>query len=298
MTADRDTARVVRSWLRTDEHESADRILESVLSRLDSTPQRRHWPAWRSTNMSRSLSIAAAAAAVLIVAVAGYTLLPSLGGFGGPGGTPTATSTPAPTTTPVPSGGPLALPQGSSPGALAAGTYRAGPPFSVDVGFTVPAGWQGNVGGPYFAAVERAQRGTGGIYLSVLGNVYADACRTERGLASPSVGPSVDDLVTALTSLNGVTATTPVETTFAGHPATSFTLTPSGSPGTCTGGVLGLWQLPLGGVVSLSPGQQDRLWVLTVGATRLVVEVDGYTTQTPAMTAEVKAVLDSMTIAP
>ena len=43
MTAERDTTRVVRSWLRADEHESADRLLHTVLARLDTTPQRRPW---------------------------------------------------------------------------------------------------------------------------------------------------------------------------------------------------------------------------------------------------------------
>ncbi len=33
MTAEREMARVVRSWLREDEHDSADRVLEIVLAR-------------------------------------------------------------------------------------------------------------------------------------------------------------------------------------------------------------------------------------------------------------------------
>ena len=32
MSAERDTTRIVRSWLRTDEHESADRVLDTVLT--------------------------------------------------------------------------------------------------------------------------------------------------------------------------------------------------------------------------------------------------------------------------
>ena len=34
MSAERDTTRIVRSWLRTDEHESADRVLDDVLALL------------------------------------------------------------------------------------------------------------------------------------------------------------------------------------------------------------------------------------------------------------------------
>ena len=43
MDTERDVTRIVRSWLRTDEHESADRVLDNVLALLDATPQRRSW---------------------------------------------------------------------------------------------------------------------------------------------------------------------------------------------------------------------------------------------------------------
>ena len=51
MSTDRDTTRIVRSWLQTDEYESADRVLDAVLDQLDTTPQRRAtwWPARRLT---------------------------------------------------------------------------------------------------------------------------------------------------------------------------------------------------------------------------------------------------------
>jgi hypothetical protein len=41
MNTDRDTTRIVRSWLQTDEYESADHVLDTVLDQLDTTPQRR-----------------------------------------------------------------------------------------------------------------------------------------------------------------------------------------------------------------------------------------------------------------
>ncbi len=64
MTTDRDTTRMVRSWLRTDEHESADRVLEAVLASLDTTPQRRlWWPSRRFTKMNTLTRLAVAAAA-------------------------------------------------------------------------------------------------------------------------------------------------------------------------------------------------------------------------------------------
>ena len=35
MSTDRETTRIVRSWLNTEERESADRVLDAVLDRLD-----------------------------------------------------------------------------------------------------------------------------------------------------------------------------------------------------------------------------------------------------------------------
>ena len=39
MDTERDVTRIVQSWLRTDEHESADRVLDDVLALLDATQQ-------------------------------------------------------------------------------------------------------------------------------------------------------------------------------------------------------------------------------------------------------------------
>jgi hypothetical protein len=66
MSTDRDTRRIVRSWLKTEERESADRVLDAVLDRLDTTPQRRAtwWPARRNPDMSNIFRISIAAAAV------------------------------------------------------------------------------------------------------------------------------------------------------------------------------------------------------------------------------------------
>ena len=51
MSTERDVTRIVRSWLRTDEHESADRVLDTVLDLLDATPQRRSW--WPARRIRR-----------------------------------------------------------------------------------------------------------------------------------------------------------------------------------------------------------------------------------------------------
>ena len=94
MSAERDVNRIVRSWIRAEEHESADRVLQTVLSRLDTTPQRRSWwPSRRFAQVNRLVLATTATAAVLVVAVLGYNLLP---GVSGPGGQTSAPTVPPP----------------------------------------------------------------------------------------------------------------------------------------------------------------------------------------------------------
>ena len=85
--------RIVLSWLREDAHENAEQMLLRALDEVDATPQRRFWPAWRSNRMNTYAKLIVAAAAVLLVAFAGFQLLPRSGGVGGE---PTIAPSPSP----------------------------------------------------------------------------------------------------------------------------------------------------------------------------------------------------------
>ena len=114
MSTDRETTRIVRSWLEDGVTALPDRVLDTVLDQLPATPQRRSWwPTWRSNRMNTYAKLLAAAAAVLVVAVVGYQFLPR---GGGPGGQPTITPSP-------------------SPALLARGTFnaRVGGGYTVDI---------------------------------------------------------------------------------------------------------------------------------------------------------------------
>jgi len=103
MSTDRETTRLVRSWLEEGVTRLPDRVLDSVLDQVPATQQRRHWwSAWRSNTMQTYAKVVAAAAAVLLVAVVGYQFLPRNSGVGG-----------QPTIAPSP-----------SPSLLAKGTFR------------------------------------------------------------------------------------------------------------------------------------------------------------------------------
>ena len=97
MSTDRDTTRIVRSWLQTDEYESADRVLDAVLDQLDTTPQRRStwWPARRLPQMNTTAKLGIVAAAVVVAAFLGIRFLLPGPNIGTDGPTPTVAPSPA-----------------------------------------------------------------------------------------------------------------------------------------------------------------------------------------------------------
>ena len=95
MTTEHDPrTRIVLSWLREEAHENPEHLLLRALDEVDATPQRRSWPAWRSNRMNTYAKLIVAAAAVLVVAFAGFQLLPRGGGVGAE---PTIAPSPSPT---------------------------------------------------------------------------------------------------------------------------------------------------------------------------------------------------------
>jgi CubicO group peptidase (beta-lactamase class C family) len=96
MSTDRDVTRIVRSWLEDGVTELPDRVLDSVLDQLPSTPQRRHsWQAWRNPLVSSTLKFAMAGAAALAVGVIAIGLyFNQSGGVGPPAPSPSPTPSP------------------------------------------------------------------------------------------------------------------------------------------------------------------------------------------------------------
>ena len=77
MSTDRDTTRIVRSWLEEGVTALPDRVLDAVLDQVPATPQRRSWwPARRIADMNPIAKFAIAAAAVVVIAIVGLELVP------------------------------------------------------------------------------------------------------------------------------------------------------------------------------------------------------------------------------
>jgi hypothetical protein len=161
MTRHHELEGVVRSWLREEGHEDADRVLDMVLAELDTTPQRRASRLARrlSRMSSHTFRFGFAAVAVIALVVLGWRFLP-VANIGGTEPTGTATASPSPIPTPEPSEFVIAQP------------YL---PFA-EVRAPVRTGWEQR-----FNFVSRDDDVIGFSAWSTDG-VYADPCHWEGSL--------------------------------------------------------------------------------------------------------------------
>jgi len=277
--------RIARSWLADGPASMSDRALRSALDEIHSTRQHRAMaPVRRLMSMGNTFRLAALAAAIMLATVvAGSRISPLGGGVGG-------ADAPSPTTGPSTSPTPRLMTTGDwAP--LEPGTYVTGDPFLVRVTFTVPAGWEGNMGGPY--AVFLGTAGPDMLRFQIFNKVYADPCDASPVLLDPLPGPSVDDLVNALAGLPGLQITSPTDVTLGAYQGKQLTLgVPAG------GGPCRVWELPLGATNDMLGGEQQRVLVLDIDGQRLVIDVPDSVGLTPETKAEVQAVLDSIHIEP
>ena len=278
-----DFDRTARAWLEEGPAQLSDRVLQAALDEIHVTRQRRAWwPARRLSPMHTATKVAIAAAAVVVLAIAGLELLPG----GGPGG-PIATPTPTPSPTPSPASfGPHAL------GALEPGTYLldAVQPFRIT--FTVPAGWEKLIAP---ATIWAAPASDARLGFMTVDNVFIDPCDKARGLLDPPLGPTVDDLATALATVPGLEASTPADITLAGFAGKRIDVNVIGTADPCPGVETAL----LRGTVDAPPpglGEDYRLWIVDVDGHRLVMAQVARTAATAADRAELQAIVDSVEI--
>ncbi len=281
-----DFDRTARLWLEDGPTDMPDRALLAALDEIHVTRQRRAlWPARRFSSMGNTTRLAVGVAAIVVVAFVGIGLVSSkAGGAGGAA----ATATPAPHELTV-----------GSIASLEPGAYVTADPFLARVTFTVPAGWGANMGGPYALWLDQTTAsGPEAMSFLIFDSVYADACHYDKGLAHP--GPTVDALATALATMPGLDATTPTDVTLGGYQGKQLTLTAPASTAGCTLAPDGyaIWQLPLGAIHSMMPGERDRVWILDVDGQRLVIDAAEVPGQTAEAKAEIQGILDSIRIAP
>jgi hypothetical protein len=304
MSTDRDITRIVRSWLRTDEHGSADRVVDAVLDQLDTTPQRRAtwWPARRISTMNTTLKIGLAAAVVAVAVLIGLNFL-AAPNVGGPQGLTESTPEPTPTATPVPTPSPTPaglLPEG--PHVLTDGEAPEGEP-SLPITVTIPApDWYGEPGEGILVKNDSADAPDGAGLIAFFGDlyVYGDPC--EWSTTRPDTpATTVDELVAALASQASRDASEPEDIALDGYAGKSVTLhVPDDAVfSECDRGTCGSWGVP-GDDPSpyryhQDPGQIDEVWVVDVGGVLAAIDFAYYEGTPAEHVAELRAIVESAT---
>jgi hypothetical protein len=283
MSTDRETTRIVRSWLEEGVTALPDRVLDGVLDQVPATRQRRSWwPGWRFGPLAMQARFSALTASIALVLVIGVMVLPQL--VPGGGVQPTPSPSPGPTAEASPTE-PVETP-------LPAGTYSLEGFYPIGVSFTVGPGWVRCFASSFEQGVCR-ERGNGEVSFLIVSNVVADPCG--EALLDPPVGPSVDDLVSAISGLSGFTATTPIDRTVDGFAGKELTITAPSVPG-CT---LSTWATP-DRINGVGLGEANLIRIVDVDGTRVVMTgpYPSIAADTPQAIALIEQVMDSVTFTP
>lgn len=298
MTAQHDLDEQLTEFLRDGPAELPYQSFDAVRDRTEQTGQRVVLGPWRLPAMNKIVTIGLGAAAMVVAVFIGAQLFGSpSGGTGGPA----ATIGQGPSQAPSPSAAQTAVADfpvfPGPPAPIDAGIYDLGPDFPVSISFVVPAGWLSCANN---AGLLCPADGVGGVNIFIITNVVADPC-DETTLRDPSVGPTVDDLVTAISSLPWSAVTPPTDVTVDGFRGKEFEVTaPTRSP--CVGtNDFATWATTLhfGGAAGVSPGERNRLRILDVQGTRVVI-AGSYLPGTTSLQdlAEINAIIDSVRIEP
>jgi hypothetical protein len=275
MSTDRDTTRLVRSWLDEGVTALPDRILDAVLDQVPATPQRRvWWPARRLFEMNRALAYGvAAAAAVVVAALLGFNYLisPNIGARSPSEPSPT----PAAPADVMPPGGPLD-----------AGPYQLGEAFPVPLAFDLPSGLEscGDAGERVVCLPSAI-----GVSFLTIENVVVDPCDPSDELRDPPVGPSVDDLVTAIRELPGFQASSVADVTVDGYAGKEFEVTAPVNPG-CG---LATWASP-GRVNGVGEAETNRIRIVDVDGTRVAIFLAYFPSTPHADVIQLQEIVDSV----
>jgi hypothetical protein len=195
---------------------------------------------------------------------------------------------------------------------LEPGTYfidpDADPSTPLRVVYEVPVeGWSQWIG---VLRTSTETEGHVGVSIFTVTNLVRDGCRDHRP-AGPPVGPSVDDLAAALADLAPFKVTSPPrDVTAFGYRGKHLELTvpdlthegeglESGFT-ECEDGYLKSWIAPTTGAFYgyTGPGYSEEFWILDVEDTRLVITAERTPGSPPEDLAELRAILDSIRIAP
>ena len=300
MSTDRDTTRIVRSWLDEGVTQLPDRVLDAVLDQVPATPQRRTvWFARRTPIMNRIVAVGLGAVAVVALLLIGSRLLgpPNNVGAGDPTPTPEATAESSVAASPTPAGG---IREG--PFALTDGTLDGDGPGGVPATVTISApGWYGEPNEGILVKNDNADPPDGaGMIGPWYGDlyVYGDPCQWSS-TQPDAPATTVDELVAALTAQASRNASAPIDITLDGYDGKSITLhvPDDANFGDCDERTFGSWTVGEGLEpyrFHQGPGQIDELWILDRDGVLTVIDA-GYYAETPSdHVDELRAIIESI----
>jgi len=198
---------------------------------------------------------------------------------------------------------------------LEPGTYYIDPDLDpstpLRVVYEVPVdGWRMWIG-----ATKWSEDGHAMVSITTVTNLVRHGCRN-HSWADPPVGPSVDDLATALADLAPFRVTSPPkDVTIYGYRGKYLELTVPDLPVEgegddrrftgCVDGNLKSWVAAIDTEpgdafygYNGEPGRTEEFWILDVDGTRLVIEANWSPASPRKDVAELRAILDSIQIEP
>lgn len=256
------------------------------------------------------------ATVVVVFAIAGCTAGQDVGtgATTSPSQASTPTTSPAgpsPTAVPSPGSSVLDLPVGSLVPGM---TYRITDRCCVSptgIYLTAPAGWE--TFDPIFIGKNALDDPGVGVYdillgAHLVGNVYTGGCQWQGTALDPPVGPTVDDLATALVAQGGPDTAAPTDVMIGGYHGKKVELSIPADVDltTCdkenTFPVFGRWSAaayPLGGGPwTYGSGQHDTVYIVDVNGTRQVIDTMYLPGTSAANLAELEQILASIRFAP
>ncbi|HEX2032054.1 MAG TPA: hypothetical protein VHL78_11745 [Actinomycetota bacterium] len=193
---------------------------------------------------------------------------------------------------------------------LEPGAYSIDP--DADPSTPLRVAWEVPFGGWYkwIGAAKSAGDGHVGVGITTVTNLVRDGCRDHRP-ADPSVGPTVDDLATALSNLAPFEVTSPPkDVSIYGYRGKHLEWRVPDVPvegsadelkfARCIGGKIKSWISPAWGPYFGydGPGYSEEFWILDVEGTRLMIVAKRSAGSPPEDLADLETVLDSIRIEP
>ena len=278
---------IVLAWFEEGPSTMPDRMIGVIARRISRQRQRRTWRLQGRPFMNTQIRLVAAAAAAVVLAVAGWNLLPRTGNVGGP---PTASPTAAP---PTAAPTPRSLPDGQ----LHAGDYvlRALAADPMTFVITAPEGWQGF--GGFFLGGPRASGAPDGVGISVNHDpeVVSNPCDASAHTPAPGASPeSITDLVAAISARADLQVSGVTDTVLDGYAGKRLDIQ---FPATLACQTQYVFAEPKG-LYANGPANRWRVWLLDVGGETAVVVLLDYDKTPAADRAAAEAAIASIRITP